>query len=80
MCGSVCNRRCEDRCTRGTIDQPLAIDEIKKFLAAQELKAESRYVPLCENGEGKFFPQKVAVIGAGPAVLPQKGRLSGHCL
>ncbi|MDD7060728.1 FAD-dependent oxidoreductase [Porcincola intestinalis] len=67
VCGSVCNRRCEDRCTRGTIDQPLAIDEIKKFLAAQELKAESRYVPLCENGEGKFFPQKVAVIGAGPA-------------
>ena len=67
VCGSVCNRRCEDRCTRGTIDQPLAIDEIKKFLAAQELKAESRYVPLCENGEGKFFPQKIAVIGAGPA-------------
>ena len=67
VCGSVCNRRCEDRCTRGTIDQPLAIDEIKKFLAAQELKAESRYVPLCENGEGRFFPQKVAVIGAGPA-------------
>jgi len=67
VCGSVCNRRCEDRCTRGTIDQPLAIDEIKKFIAAQELHADKRYVPLCENGEGRFFPQKVAVIGAGPA-------------
>ncbi len=69
VCGAVCNRRCEDACTRGTIDQPLAIDEIKKFIAAQDLNAEDRYIPLCENGEGKFFPQKIAVIGAGPAGL-----------
>lgn len=69
VCGSICNRRCEDRCTRGTIDQPLAIDEIKKFIADLEIKEENRYIPVCENGEGKFFPQKVAVIGAGPAGL-----------
>ena len=35
VCGAVCNRRCEDACTRGTVDQPVAIDEIKKFIAAQ---------------------------------------------
>ena len=69
VCGAVCNRRCEDACTRGTIDQPLAIDEIKKFIASLDLHAETRYIPLCENGEGKFFTQKIAVIGAGPAGL-----------
>ncbi len=69
VCGAVCNRRCEDACTRGTIDKPLAIDEIKKYIASLDLKAEDRYIPLCENGEGKFYPQKIAVIGAGPAGL-----------
>ena len=32
VCGRVCNHRCEDACTRGTIDQAVAIDEIKKFI------------------------------------------------
>jgi NADPH-dependent glutamate synthase beta subunit-like oxidoreductase len=69
ICGAVCNRRCEDACTRGTIDQPLAIDEIKKFIASLELKAENRYVPLCEKHDGGMWGDefKVAVIGAGPA-------------
>ena len=35
VCGAICNRRCEDACTRGTIDEPIAIDEIKKFIAAK---------------------------------------------
>ena len=69
VCGAICNRRCEDACTRGTIDQPLAIDEIKKYIASLELNAEQRFVPRCENGEGKFFEQKIAVVGAGPAGL-----------
>ncbi|MBQ4473293.1 MAG: FAD-dependent oxidoreductase, partial [Lachnospiraceae bacterium] len=69
VCGAVCNRRCEDACTRGTVDQPLAIDEIKKFIAAQELHADKRYIPVCEKGDGGFFTEKVAVIGAGPAGL-----------
>lgn len=67
VCGAICNRRCEDACTRGTIDQAVAIDEIKKFIAEQELHAEKRYVPKTENHEGKFFEEKIAVIGAGPA-------------
>ena len=45
VCGHICNRRCEDACTRGTIDQAIAIDEVKKFIAAQDLKAETRYIP-----------------------------------
>ena len=45
VCGRVCNRRCEDACTRGTIDQAVAIDEVKKFIAQQDLNAENRYIP-----------------------------------
>ena len=70
VCGAICNRRCEDRCTRGTLDQPVAIDEIKKFIAAQELNAEGRYIPECTNDEGKQWDGfKIAVIGSGPAGL-----------
>ena len=69
VCGAICNRRCEDACTRGTIDQPIAIDEIKKFIAAQELKQENRYIPICEKDDGGMWGEKykMAVIGAGPA-------------
>ena len=71
VCGAICNRRCEDACTRGTVDQPLAIDEIKKFIAAQELHADKRYVPICEKDDGGMWgpDYKMAVIGAGPAGL-----------
>ena len=67
VCGAICNRRCEDACTRGTIDQPVAIDEIKKFIAEQELHADKRYVPEMLTASGKPHTEKVAVIGAGPA-------------
>ncbi len=45
VCGRICNRRCEDACTRGTVDQAVAIDAVKKFIAQQDLNAEHRYVP-----------------------------------
>ena len=45
ICGRICNRRCEDACTRGSIDQAIAIDEVKKFIAQQDLDAETRYIP-----------------------------------
>ena len=69
VCGAICNRRCEDACTRGSIDQPIAIDEIKKFIAAQELKQENRFIPICEKDDGGMWGPKyrMAVIGAGPA-------------
>ncbi len=69
VCGAICNRRCEQQCTRGMLDAPLAIDEIKKFIAEKELEEDQRYIPLCENVEGKFYPQKMAIIGGGPAGL-----------
>ena len=70
VCGAICNRRCEDRCTRGTIDQPVAIDEIKKFLAQWELENPKSYAVRCENMDGNQWDDyKIAVIGAGPAGL-----------
>ena len=70
VCGAVCNRRCEDACTRGTIDKPVAIDEIKKFLAQWELENPGHFKVMSENGEGdQWDDYKIAVIGAGPAGL-----------
>ena len=71
VCGRVCNRRCEDACTRGTIDQPIAIDAVKKFIAEQDLKAETRFVPevnICSNVQEQW-EEKIAIIGGGPAGL-----------
>ncbi len=70
VCGHVCNRRCEDACTRGTIDQAIAIDEVKKFIAMQDLNAETRFIPkkvIPKIGSG--FDEKVAIVGGGPAGL-----------
>ena len=67
VCGAICNRRCEDACTRGRVDQAVAIDEIKKFIAEQELHAKTRYIPPMLNYSGKPFQEKIAVLGAGPA-------------
>ena len=70
VCGAVCNRRCEDACTRGKIDAPVAIDEIKKFLAQWELENPDEFKVISENGEGNQWDDyKIAVIGAGPAGL-----------
>ena len=70
ICGRICNRRCEDACTRGTIDQAIAIDEVKNFLAQLDLKAETRYIPpkVVPTLEGEFH-EKIAIVGAGPAGL-----------
>ena len=67
VCGHICNRRCEQACTRGSVDHAVAIDEIKKFIAEQELHADKRYVPKMLNQRSIPFTEKIAVIGAGPS-------------
>ena len=69
VCGRICNRKCEEACTRGDMDSPVAIDEIKKFIADRDLSADTRYVPAMINQTGKPYDEKIAVIGAGPAGL-----------
>ncbi len=65
VCGRVCPRYCESVCTRGDIDDPIAIDDIKKFIAEQDLNQDNRFVPKLRHHYGN----KIAVIGAGPAGL-----------
>ena len=70
VCGRVCNRRCEAACTRGTVDEAVAIDEVKRFIAEHDLSSEHRFVPpvLPPSTRGGF-PEKIAIVGAGPAGL-----------
>lgn len=65
VCGRICPRSCESACTRGGVDEPVAVDEIKKFIADQELRDEHRFIPEKAHDYGKH----IAVIGAGPAGL-----------
>ena len=71
VCGRICNRKCEEACTRNTIDDPVAIDAVKKFVAQLDLHAETRYVPkkVVARVKGDFSADKVAIIGAGPSGL-----------
>ena len=70
VCGDICNRRCEDRCTRGLVDAPVAIDDIKKFLSLYETKNIDKFVLPCENMDGNEWTEfPIAIIGAGPAGL-----------
>lgn len=70
VCGRVCNRRCEDACTRGRIDEAVAIDEVKRFIAQRDLDSENRYIPqkTIPSNRGEF-KNKIAIIGGGPAGL-----------
>lgn len=66
VCGYVCNKRCEDACTRGDLDEPIAIDDIKRFIADQDLNKDIRFIPKKRND---YHDQKIAVVGSGPAGL-----------
>ncbi len=65
ICGRICPHKCETECTRCGIDKAVAIDEIKKFIADQDMNEKHRYVPKLRHNYGK----KIAVVGAGPAGL-----------
>ena len=63
VCGRICPRSCESACTRGDIDEPIAIDEIKKFIADQDLNENNRFSPKKRHD----YRTPVAVIGSGPS-------------
>ncbi len=66
VCGHVCPRYCEKACTRNSVDESVAIDEIKKFIADQDMKSEFRYIPKKKHD---YSDKKIAIIGGGPAGL-----------
>ena len=67
VCGRICNHRCETECTRGLIDEAVAIDEVKRFIADHDLNKATRYIPPMINQIGRPYEEKIAIIGAGPA-------------
>ena len=69
VCGRICNKKCEAECTRGSVDEAVAIDEVKRFIADHDLNQETRRIPPMLNQTGKPFTEKIAIIGSGPAGL-----------
>lgn len=70
-CGRVCPAFCEERCRRTDIDQPVAVRQLKRFMADKEAQ-----VPWTPRVPADQWPEKVAVIGGGPAGLTAALRLS----
>lgn len=62
LCGAVCTHPCEAACRRGEMDQPVAIKDLKRFVAESVIRAE-KSVPVGASGK------RVAIVGSGPAGL-----------
>jgi heterodisulfide reductase subunit A-like polyferredoxin len=65
ICGRVCHHPCEGICTRGDLDEPVAMQYLHRFLADLDLDAENRFAPKSKEPR----QEKVAIVGAGPAGL-----------
>ena len=65
VCARVCFHTCEDKCRRATLDEPLSVRSLKRFMAEQEVTVQLPAVrDSAENAR-----RKVAIVGAGPAGL-----------
>jgi heterodisulfide reductase subunit A-like polyferredoxin len=77
ICGRVCPAPCETACTRSKVDSALAIRQLKRFAADQEMAmVKSGELALPEEKIPPAGAKKVAVIGAGPAGLTAAGDLA----
>ena len=65
VCGRVCTHPCEDECTRGQVDQPVSICQLKRFVADQVMSRQQDSPPELMQSKNK----KVAIVGSGPAGL-----------
>ena len=62
VCGRVCDHKCQSKCRRGKMDEPIAIKFLKRFIADNAPRPKLEPVPVTRK-------EKIAVIGAGPAGL-----------
>jgi len=72
ICGRICTHPCEEACRRGDLDDPIAIRDIKRFLADHEMMEPDEQMPEKATLRGK----NVAVIGSGPAGLAAASELA----
>ncbi|MBF0133833.1 MAG: FAD-dependent oxidoreductase [Magnetococcales bacterium] len=77
VCGRICPHPCESQCRRALVDEPIAINPLKRFSAEYELE-HGPFVPQMGADTGK----KVAIIGGGPAGLSAAYflRQAGHAV
>lgn len=66
VCGRICPRLCEEDCTRGDIDESVAVDDIKKFIAEKDMEKGTRFIPKKRHD---YSDKKIAIIGSGPSGL-----------
>ncbi len=64
-CGRVCPHPCESECRRSLVDEPVAINYLKRFVADWDMSHGEPYLPKKRPSTGK----KIAIVGAGPAGL-----------
>ena len=69
ICGRVCAHPCETACRRGTIDEPIAIRALKRFLTERHGPESKWPVDVNKRRAQKALPYKVAIVGAGPVGL-----------
>ncbi len=65
ICGRICNARCETACTRGKVDEPIAIRALKRFVTDAVHAAPRAPIDPAPHR----FSERVAIIGAGPCGL-----------
>ena len=63
--GRICPHPCESVCRRNKVEEPIAINNLKRFAADYDISTGNPYIPEKEPQKGK----KIAVIGSGPAGL-----------
>ena len=62
VCGRVCDHKCQTKCRRGKMDEPIAIKFLKRFITDNAPRPKIEPVPVTRK-------EKIAVVGAGPAGL-----------
>jgi NADPH-dependent glutamate synthase beta subunit-like oxidoreductase len=63
ICGRICTHPCEAVCRRGELDEPVAIMDIKRFVADHE-RSNPQDIPA---GDVHKKSEKILIIGSGPA-------------
>ena len=70
-CGRICHHPCEGECNRRELDQPVAVNNLKRFSADWVAQRRAAGEEVAPPPVGEIDPDKprVAVIGGGPAGL-----------